>query len=121
MTARSHTFAFRLDDYRSRLLQEQALRSGLSPGECARRAVTSALQGPSEAERLYELLAARLTQLERKLRNLEPPRTSDSGYSAAREAGFAAERERHARAQREWLALEAEGPRLLRLADEEPA
>ena len=87
MTSRSHTFAFRLDDYRSHLLEEQALRTGVSPGECARRVVTSALQGPSEAEKLYEKIAVRLTQLEKKLHELgRHPLTSD--YSPAREAGL---------------------------------
>lgn len=106
MTARSHTFAFRLDDFRSRLLQQQARRSGLSPGECARRAVTAALQGPTEAERLYEMLAARLTQLERKLQNLGRDGTIENGYSAARDSGFAFERERIARKQSEWLSTD---------------
>lgn len=65
MSARSHTFAFRLDEYRSRLLQQCAERTGVSPGECARRAITSALQGPSEAEILFEKIATRLNQLEK--------------------------------------------------------
>ena len=120
MTTRSHTFAFRLDDYRSRLLQEQALRSGASPGELARRAVTNALQGPSEAERLYEKVAARLTLLEKKLEALGRNR-SEMNYSAARECGFAFERQRRARQQQEWLELSATASRKEILHDPEPA
>ena len=99
MPSHSRTIAFRVDDYRSRLLEEQARRNGASPGELARRAVTTALEGPSEAEMLYEKIARRLTQLERKLEALgrTPLNPIDVNYSPAREAGFASERERHAR------------------------
>jgi hypothetical protein len=37
----------------------------VSVPECARRAITNALQGPSEAEILFEKIATRLNQLEK--------------------------------------------------------
>lgn len=120
MSSHSRTFAFRLDDYRSQLLEEQARRSGASPGEVARRAVTTALQGPSEAEMLYEKIARRLTQLEKKL-EARGGNPIDVNYSAARECGLAFERDRRAREQKEWLRLSAETSRDKLLPDPEPA
>jgi len=120
MATRSRTFAFRLDDYRSRRLEEQARRSGASPGELARRAVTTALEGPSEAEMLYEKIARRLTQLERKLETLGR-NPIEVNYSAARESGLAFERDRRAREQQEWLGLSAAASRKNLLPDPEPA
>lgn len=120
MASHSRTIAFRLDEYRARLLEEQARRNGASAGELARRAVTTALEGPSEVEMLYEKIARRLTQLEKKL-EARGGNPIDVNYSAARECGFAFERERHARQQREWLGLSAEESRKKILPDPEPA
>lgn len=107
MSARSHTIAFRLDDYRSRLLAEHALKSGTSPGECARRAVTAALQGESEAEHLYEKMSVRLAQMERRLTDL-----CDELHEAIqprfRPATY---RRRFFRREREWMSLSAENVR----------
>jgi hypothetical protein len=107
MSARSHTIAFRLDEYRTRLLEEKALKNGTSPGDCARRAVTAALNGVSEAEQFYEKMSVRLAQMERRLMDL-----CDEFHEAIqprfRPATY---RRRFYRREREWLRLSAENVR----------
>jgi hypothetical protein len=107
MKQRSGTVGFRLPLDTFDLLSRRARQSGRSSGEVARSLVESGLTDSVAAElsALREAVLALQGQV-RALARHPPP-----AYSAAREAGFAAERSRLAREQREWLESNTEVPR----------